>query len=501
MSKNNQISLEQAKNNLNQFCKGQPGCTALSGLNTNSKEYYIAVEQLAEQLAHLFNNGTDFGPVNKDLLKVSIGLILIDGTKKGYIDASVKKEVELKGVDCSPPEKKTDIRFIDLAGSKREKIELMISFINPLIFPGLFTSVSKGILLYGPPGTGKTFLMKAAINELPDTVLYAPTPGDLRGKYEGETEKKIQNVFNCAGDSIRLGDARIAVVFMDEVESIASDRSKGDRSTGRSVGALLQAIDGISSQKNVSFVAATNYPWDLDDAILRRFSSRIFVDLPDREARYGIILDKLRKQYNLKGNPVETVIYSIITKSSRAVYKDVKGDPTVFVDEIASRVCGDISKLESRNINIADIQNLVYILGPNLDAMQIMSQRQGPEEFTKFGITKYGYTASDISKIMDLAFVESSMRAISDPDVPHFVKSENGHWVYKYNTGIYLSTLSVSQVPDIRTLNDIIRLGEQAKVVTYDLTGSDICQALYKYPSTLSNENYEKLLKYAGYAR
>ena len=88
------------------------------------------------------------------------------------------------------------IFYKDVIGLQNQKDQLEYSFVFPLIYPNLFPKVSKGILIYGPPGTGKTLLVKAAVNQLQERskdvgVLYfTPSPGDLKGKYVGETEKK-----------------------------------------------------------------------------------------------------------------------------------------------------------------------------------------------------------------------------------------------------------------------------------------------------------------------
>jgi SpoVK/Ycf46/Vps4 family AAA+-type ATPase len=73
-----------------------------------------------------------------------------------------------------------------------------------LLYPNLYPKVSKGILIYGPPGTGKTLIVKAAVNQLQarssdvGVLYFTPSPGDLKGKYVGETEKKIEEWFMCA---------------------------------------------------------------------------------------------------------------------------------------------------------------------------------------------------------------------------------------------------------------------------------------------------------------
>ena len=188
------------------------------------------------------------------------------------------------------------IFYDDVIGLQKEKDKLENSFVFPLIYPNLYPKVSKGILIYGPPGTGKTLLVKAAVNQLQERsqdvgVLYfSPSPGDLKGKYVGETEKKIEEWFNCASrkacDTERSCDGKkfISIIFIDEIDSIARDRSQDSSGlAANSVNTLLQMMDGINSKENVAIIGATNYPWDLDSAILRRFDTQILIGLPERE--------------------------------------------------------------------------------------------------------------------------------------------------------------------------------------------------------------------------
>lgn len=219
--------------------------------------------------------------------------------------------------------------FDTVFGLDNAKKDIENGFINPLLYPCMYPSLSKGVLLYGPPGTGKTQLAKAAVNELRtsnpnvDVVFLAPTGADLQGKYVGETEKNIRQIFECAAYFARAnercariaaaaaaaaapaGDDKekkkeknkkldleddiarkrsIAVLFIDEVDTVGGDRNKDPSGTmAKSVNALLQAMDGIASAPNVVVMAATNKPWSLDTAFLRRFDSTVYVPLPKAE--------------------------------------------------------------------------------------------------------------------------------------------------------------------------------------------------------------------------
>jgi len=204
--------------------------------------------------------------------------------------------------------------FSGIAGLKKEQKLFKTSLIFPLIYPNLYPKASKGILLYGPPGTGKTYIVKAAVNELQKSdptvgvLFFSPSPGDLKGKYVGETEKRIEEIFTCASRAAcesemgcGVGKKYQAIIFMDEFDAIGPDRS--DDPTGlaaNSVNTLLQMMDGIKSKQNVAVIAATNYPWKLDSAILRRFTTQILIDLPNSSDIKQLLNIEVKKMVEFK---------------------------------------------------------------------------------------------------------------------------------------------------------------------------------------------------------
>ncbi|BAU79985.1 AAA family ATPase [Tokyovirus A1] len=204
--------------------------------------------------------------------------------------------------------------FDTVIGLETPKKELQDGLINTLRYPKLFGEPTKGILLYGPPGTGKTNIVRASINELSSSgniriLFYAPSASQLKGKYFGESEKMITSMFSCASKAacdlgVQLNsDASketvdvLSVIFLDEFDSIAGNRSD-DKFAATTVNSLLQVMDGIVSYPNVAMIAATNYPWNLDPAILRRFTTSILVDLPKKEDIYDQMMALLTTHFD-----------------------------------------------------------------------------------------------------------------------------------------------------------------------------------------------------------
>jgi len=218
-------------------------------------------------------------------------------------------------------EGKNCIFFDDLAGLKKEKQMIKDALIYPLIYPNLYPSVGKGFLLYGPPGTGKTLIAKAAVNQLQieddsvSVLFFAPTGAQLKGKYVGETEKKITHWFNCASKGAcdcqkETGKTTIAVLFIDEIDSIAKNRAGDESGIGsNSVNTLLQMMDGIDSKDNVAVIGATNYPWKIDAAVLRRFDTQILLPLPGGAAVETAMMLEFNKFIKMKKNTIEACNY------------------------------------------------------------------------------------------------------------------------------------------------------------------------------------------------
>jgi len=236
-----------------------------------------------------------------------------------------------------------NIRFADVIGLEEAKTNFKQSLIYPIIYPNLFPEAVHGILLYGPPGVGKTFIMKAIVNELLDlgqdhgirVIMFNPTGAELKGKYVGETEKNIKKYFTCAQRAAdacgAAGHYVVSIIFIDEVDSIA--RSRASDETGlaaSSVNALLQAMDGIVGYPNVYVVGATNYPWQLDSAVLRRFKSRIYVQSAETALdKYNLISNLINRylEFHLKDHIGPAVNKTNKKECDKYQFGDASGNP------------------------------------------------------------------------------------------------------------------------------------------------------------------------------
>ncbi|KAF9532249.1 hypothetical protein CPB83DRAFT_847511 [Crepidotus variabilis] len=154
-----------------------------------------------------------------------------------------------------------------------------------------------GCLLFGPPGTGKTLVVRALAKEAGCRML-AVSPSDVMDMYVGEGEKLVRAVFSLAR---KLSPC---VVFLDEIDALfgarMSARESGSAHAHRGViTEFMQEMDGLKSSKedNVIVIGATNRPFDLDDAVLRRLPRRLLVDLPGEKERAEILKILLRDEF------------------------------------------------------------------------------------------------------------------------------------------------------------------------------------------------------------
>ena len=172
----------------------------------------------------------------------------------------------------------------DVAGLETAKDALKEAVILPMKFPQLFTGKRKpwsGILLYGPPGTGKSFLAKAVATQSQST-FFSVSSSDLVSKWMGESERLVKQLFAMARE------ARPSIIFVDEVDSLCGTRSEGESEASRRIKTeFLVQMNGVGNedQTNVLVLGATNIPWALDTAIKRRFEKRVYIPLPELEAR------------------------------------------------------------------------------------------------------------------------------------------------------------------------------------------------------------------------
>ncbi|KAI5602497.1 hypothetical protein BDE02_01G159700 [Populus trichocarpa] len=210
-------------------------------------------------------------------------------------DPDLAEMLERDVLETSP-----GVRWDDVAGLSEAKRLLEEAVVLPLWMPEYFQGIRrpwKGVLMFGPPGTGKTLLAKAVATEC-GTTFFNVSSATLASKWRGESERMVRCLFDLARAYAP------STIFIDEIDSLCNARgASGEHESSRRVKSeLLVQVDGVNnsstgedgSRKIVMVLAATNFPWDIDEALRRRLEKRIYIPLPKFESRKELIRINLK---------------------------------------------------------------------------------------------------------------------------------------------------------------------------------------------------------------
>ena len=219
-----------------------------------------------------------------------IRLVVVSSSPRGIVQVTEQTEIELLPEYTEPDsgEPPVGITYDDIGGlgdtvdAVREMIELPLK--HPELFARLGIDPPKGVLLYGPPGTGKTLLARAVANET-NAQFFVINGPEIMGRYYGESEERLRSVFEEAAANAP------AIIFIDEIDSIAPERDESGEAERRVVAQLLTLLDGLEARGNVVVIGATNRPDAIDPALRRpgRFDREIVIGVPDTPGRRQIL--------------------------------------------------------------------------------------------------------------------------------------------------------------------------------------------------------------------
>ena len=266
-------------------------------------------------------------------------------------------------------EARPEVHYEDIGGLGRELSQVREMIEYPLRHPEVFEKLGieppKGVLLYGPPGTGKTLIAKAVATES-QAQFYEISGPEIVSKYYGDSEEKLRDIFKEAEKNAP------AIIFIDEIDSIAPkrDESKGEMER-RVVAQLLSLMDGMKSRGKVIVIAATNLPDAIDPALRRggRFDREIEIGVPDKDGRKQILEIHTRnmplsenveiKRYADRTHGFVGADLSLVAKEA-AMHALRREFPNMNPDETPSP-----EKLESLRVTAEDFESALKMVQPS----------------------------------------------------------------------------------------------------------------------------------------
>lgn len=292
------------------------------------------------------------------------------------VDSKLANLILNEVVDSMP-----SVRFDDVAGQELAKQALQEIVILPTIRPELFTGLrapARGLLLFGPPGNGKTMLAKAVASES-NATFFNISAASLTSKYVGEGEKLVRALFSVARE------LQPSVIFIDEVDSLLCERREGENDASRRLKTeFLIEFDGVQSSGDdrVLVMGATNRPQELDDAVLRRFTKRVFVSLPNMQTRLLLLTNLLAKHRNpLNQKDLEQLAKQAEGYSGSdltALAKDAALGP---IRELKPEEVRSLAASEVRKIRLSDFEDSLRKIKRSVGPQTLEGYRRWNEDY------------------------------------------------------------------------------------------------------------------------
>lgn len=311
-----------------------------------------------------------------------------------------------------------EVGYDDIGGCRKQMAQVRELVELPLRHPQLFKSIGikppRGILMYGPPGTGKTLMARAVANETGAFFFLINGP-EIMSKMAGESESNLRKAFEEAEKNSP------AIIFIDEIDSIAPKREKTNGEVERRVvSQLLTLMDGMKARSNIVVMAATNRPNSIDPALRRfgRFDREVDIGIPDPTGRLEILQIhtknmKLAEDVDLEAIAAETHGYvgsDIASLCSEAAMQQIRekmdlidlDEDTIDAEVLDSlgvtmdnfrfalgvsnpSALREVAVVEVPNVRWEDIGGLEEVKKELIESVQYPVEH--PEKFLKFGLS------------------------------------------------------------------------------------------------------------------
>ncbi|KAJ5679709.1 hypothetical protein N7462_007953 [Penicillium macrosclerotiorum] len=292
-----------------------------------------------------------------------------------------------------------EVHWDDIAGLEGAKKALKEAVVYPFLRPDLFSGLrepARGMLLFGPPGTGKTMLARAVATESKST-FFSVSSSSLTSKWHGESEKLVRALFGLAKVLAP------SIIFVDEIDSLLSARSSGsehEASRRSKTEFLIQWSDlqraaagreqsardkkeGDASR--VLVLAATNMPWDIDEAARRRFVRRQYIPLPEHHVREQQLARLLSHQHHeLSDEDIQVLVHvteGFSGSDITALAKDAAMGPLRNLGEALLHTPMD----QIRAIKFEDFEASLYSIRPSVSPDGLRKYEEWAREFGERG--------------------------------------------------------------------------------------------------------------------
>ncbi|GJQ11533.1 hypothetical protein GpartN1_g4076.t1 [Galdieria partita] len=252
---------------------------------------------------------------------------------------------------------------------------------RPDIFRGL-RAPCRGLLLFGPPGNGKTLIAKAAATEC-QSCFFSISTSSLTSKFFGESESLVKGLFYLAKSR------QPSFIFIDEVDSLLSVRNEGEHEASRRLKTeFLIQFDGLNStgEDRIFVMAATNRPWDLDEAVRRRFTKRVYIPMPDETSRKAALLSLLTKG-GIKSSLTAADVEQIVHLTKNFSYSDLaaltREAALCPIRELGPKIV-KIEEKKIRSLRKNDFLEALKTIRPSICEEQLLKYIEWNE---RFGVT------------------------------------------------------------------------------------------------------------------